>query len=300
MKKSLIALLLTAALAFTAAGCGKKSMSTEMTVQNILSMAVDGQGTVYLLTDLGLRSYNLSGDGKTEYVFDSEDLAEAKFKLNDRGDLLSYSAFTPESIISNGETGLQFLGYYRANDGDRDNDLFVVQDILDMNYTAAYYCDIARDYAAKTPVVNGVGVTGTSIFLKLNRQILDGAAHDNGFRFRYDGLTTAYEVPDNMIGAFEIGEEEDEQVYFLTLSGDSAAIVSGGETIAEFSTVANAFADGESVYVIYKDGKITTWTPDGGEKTFADLKTKLRSVNDPFIWDGAIYWFDKEGIKKSK
>ena len=300
MKKSLIALLLTAILALTASGCGKKGISTEMTAQNITSMAIDGQGTVYLLSDTGLRSYKLSGDKNVEYVFDSDDLAEAEFKLiNKDGETITYSAFTPERIISNGETGLQFLGYYRANDLSHDNDLFVVQDIADMNFTAAYYGDISRDYAAKTPVVNGVGVTDTGIYFKLNRQNLEIAALDDGVHFWYDGLTTAYDVPDNLIGAFDIGEDDEEQVYFLIGNGNKATVVSGDETLAEFSGIANAFADVDSIYVIYKNGKITNWTPEAGEKDFADLKTKLTEVKDPFIWDGTIYWFDKEGVKRA-
>lgn len=301
MKRSLIAVLLSAVLILSAAGCGgKKKIPTEMAVQNITSMTVDGQGTVYLLSDTGLRSYTLSGDKRIEYVYDSEDMAEFEFRLNDKGEDIVYSAFQPERIISNGETGLQFLGRYRSNDLRRASDLFVVQDIADINYTAAYYYAIEQEPGSKTPLVNGVGVTDSGIYLKLNRSNIDEPRFDIGSSLKYYGYESPYEMPDNVTGAFEVGEDDEATPYFLTRNGSKAAVVSDGKTIAEFSETANAFVSDSTVYVIYKNGKITSWTLEKGEKSFADLKTKLTSVNDPFIWKGTIYWFDKEGVKRSK
>lgn len=299
MKKSLIAIFLIAALAISAVGCGKKTVSTEMSVKNIVSLTVDGQGTVYLLSDTGLRYYTLSGDKNIEYIFDSDDLAEATFKLNDRGEILTYSAFLPEKIIANGETGLQFVGCYRVNDAGRDSDLFVVQDILDMNYTAAYYADVQKGSGSGAPIIGGLGVTDKGIYLKLTQPYVDDERFNDGVSFGFDGFISAYAMPDKVVGAIETGEGDEAQVYFLTLDKDKAAVISNDETVAGFKDVANAFVNGGSVYVMYKNGKITNWTPGGEETDFADLKTRLSHVNDPFIWEGTIYWFDEDGVKKT-
>ncbi len=304
LKLFILAALVTALAAASLSGCkksdGKKGVTTLIPGEDISSMAVDGQGKLYILTDEGLKSYALAGDRRLELEFDSDDIAQAEFKWNDSGDMVVFSSFKPERVIANGDTGLQFLGRYIANDGGREADLFVIQDIADMNYSAAYFSEIQREYGAKTPTVNGVGVTKSGIYFKLNRPNVDRPNYDKGANIWFDGHLTSYDVPDGVVGAIGKTEDLKEEVWFLTKDGDGYAVTDGAKNVLkkyDGEKAAGAFSDTESFYIIYKTGKVVRWTPEDGEKSFADLGVKLDEVRDPFVWDGQIYWLDGEGVK---
>ena len=294
MRKT-IAIILTAVLMVVSmTGCIKTKAdgaATELSMKGIRSMAVDGHGTVYLLTDDGLRKYTLSGDKKLDYAFDSSDMDEAKFSWIDRGEKVEYSDFQPESLIANGETGLQFLAVYRSNDLGRDSNLFVVQDILDMNYSAAYFNEIE---SGDPPTVNGIGVTEKGLFIKLNRPYTERHGFDGGVHFEYNGYISAIEMPDGVIGAMEAENE----VFFLTKNNE---IISGDEVVFSFEgNVVTAFVSGDGAYAIYPDGKVIKWTAAAGQESFAELGIEISEAGDPFIWDGNLYWYDKDGVKAAK
>ncbi len=303
--KKFTALALVFALALAGAGCrikiGAPAAQTVIAAENIKSMALDGQGTLYLLTDGGLQSYALSGDKRLEYVFDKEALAEAQFRWIDRGTELIYTDFSPEKLIANGDVGLQFVGRYMTNDAGRDSDLFVIQDIADMNYTAAYFNEIQRDFSAKTPIVSGIGVAGTGIYLRLNRPYVDKAKFDGGIHYRFDGLVLDCAVPEGTIGAIEADESGDE-VSFLVMDG-GLRLEKDGETVHSFDhalPVAGFVSEGK-VYAVYSDGKVTEFAPGGKEQELLDLgfKPKAGDINEPFLYEGRLYWFDGEGLKVS-
>lgn len=303
LKLFILALLTLALAAGPVTGCKRTSTSVEISAGDIRSMAVDGQGTVYLLSVRGLQAYALSGDKRLEYVFDTKELSSAQFEWRDSGERLVYRDFQPERLIADGETGLQFLGRYMTNDAGRDSDLFVVQDILDMNYTAAYFGEIERDYKAGTPIVNGVGVTKSGVYLKLNRPYVGRDKYNDGTNFWFNGLVEARTLPDGVIGAVGQAEDLEENVWFLTEDGEGYKILDGeNKVLKEYAAVdaAGAFSDTESFYVIFSDGRVVRWTPEEGEKDFKDLGVKIEEARDPFIWDGQIYWLDGEGVKTVK
>lgn len=293
VKKILIAALATA-LALTSAGCvririGSGAM-TEVSMDNIRSMTVDGVGNVYLLADDGLHRYALSGDKKLEYVFDNEDLMEAEFSMVDRGEAVTYAGFRPEKVVSSGDDTMQFLGSYTVNDVGRSCELFVIQDISNVNYTAAYFEEIER---GGSPVVNGIGVAEAGMYLRLNRPYTERKKYDSGVHFEYAGMIRPFEMPENVIGAID----SDDGPYFLVGSD----VIFGGESVYSFGDdVLKTFVSGEEVYGIYPDGKVVRWSAASGGKDYTDLGLKLDEVNDPFVWDGIFYWYDSEGVKTSK
>ncbi len=300
-------LILMAVFAAALSGCkisiGSSASENEVPMENIVSMAVDNAGTLYILSGSGLESYALSGDKKLDTVFDSQELAEAELKINNLGNNVAYSGFIPEKLIANGDGGLQFVGRYSANDAGLEEDMFVVQDISEMNYTAAYFNDIERDYAAGGPVLNGIGVTENGLYIRLNRAYTRRHALDGGVSCKYLGVTEAFPVPENVVGALETGDDG-EIVHFLINDGDGCRLERDGETEAVFdrAPVADAFAQDGKVYAVYTDGIVTEYSVGGEEKEYADLRTGLAAgdVNDAFIWDGQLYWFDSEGVRTIK
>ncbi len=302
MKKRILAMALAMLCALGASGCKKKNSDkflVKLPMENILSMACDGLGNVYLLSDKGLRLYAMSGNEYVDYIYDSDDFNDALFEWNDNGKDVTYKGFAPERLIAVGEDGMTIVGRYTANENGRKSDLFVLQDAADFaEGRSGYLEEIKRDYKAKTPVVNGIGVTSDGIYFKLNRGFADKERYDNGVKYMLYGQVSPCDVPDNVIGA--VGTEDD--LYFVTENEGGTQVLHDGKEVKSFDkeSFAAVFVNGGAVYSVSKDGVIKKWTADGKEKKFADLGVTFDDVNDPFIWDGKLYWYDSEGLKTTK
>ncbi|MGN1097635.1 MAG: hypothetical protein ACI4SS_01920 [Clostridia bacterium] len=297
MKKKILSLALAALLAFSVSGCGKK-IRTELPMENIRSMMINAYGDLYLLTDLGIRYYALSSDKEVDYIYSSDELSEAELDMIIDGEEIVYSGLKVERIMAAGEDGVTMAGRYMNNTAGHDRDLFVLQDAADLNYGAAYFSETERDSKAKTSVLNGMGITDNAVYFKLNRAIPNKSRYDSGISCFFNGTISAFEVPDDVTGAVE----KEGKVYFLTENKNEVKIVADGETVMTFdrAQIADAFVSGGSIYAVYKSGKVTKWDVGGEETEFMDLGTKLGNVNDAVLWDGQLYWFDKDGVKTVK
>ncbi len=302
MKKRILTIALAMLCALGVSGCKKKNSDkflVKLPMENILSMACDGLGNVYLLSDKGLRLYAMSGDEYVDYIYDSEDFSDALFKWNDNGEKVTYKCLVPEQLFAVGEDGVTIMGRYTANENGRESDLFVLQDVVDFGEgQSAYLAEIKRDYKTKTPVVNGIGVTSDGVYFKLNRDFVEKERFDNGVKYMLYGQISACDVPDNVIGA--VGTEDN--LYFVTENVDGVQVLHDGKAVKDFDGDDHAavFVSGGAVYAVSKDGVIKKWTTDGKEEKFADLGVALDDINDPFIWDGKLYWYDSEGLKTTK
>lgn len=298
MKKKAISLISALLLLFSMAGCGKK-IKTELAMENIESMTVNAYGDFYILTDLGIRYYALSTDKEVDYIYGSDELNEAEFIFQKNGEEVTYSSFKIDLLMPAGDDGVTMVGRYMTNTAGRDSDLYVLQDAADLNYGAAYFAEITRDSEAKTPVLNGVGATDGGIYFKLNRSVVDrGDRYDNGISYSYMGSIEPYDVPDNVTAAVGSGSD----VYFLVESKDEVKIVCNSQDVLTYdpALVADAFVSDKSFYAVYKSGRVTKWDIGGEETDFTDLGTKVSDVNGSVLWDGQLYWFDKDGIKTVK
>ena len=256
------ALILTLSLSGCKISVGSPTVLNEVSKKNIVSMALDKAGTLFILADGELTSYALSGDKKLDTVFDRQALAEAELEVNNiGGDSIVYSGFIPEKLISCGEDGFQFVGRYSANDLEHQEDMFVIQDMGDMNFTAAYLGEIRRDYGAGTKTVNGIAVTDTGVYLRLNRDYIKRDEFNGGVNYNYNGYIDAFPMPDGVVGAIETGDGG-ETVHFLLNGGDGCRLECGGteEAVFDRAPVADAFVQDGKVYVIYTDGIVTEYS----------------------------------------
>ncbi len=297
MKKRLAAFLIISLAVFSMTGC-KAKIKTELPMKNIHSMMVNGYGDLYLLTDDGIRYYALSGDKEVDYIYGKDEISEAEFTWIDNGEKVTYGGFKIERLIAAGDDGVTMAGRYMTNTAGRDNDLFVLQDAADLNVGAGFFDEIQRDEEASGPVLNGIGIVETGMYFKLNRPYSEDKKLDNGTRFLYYGSIEPFDVPDSVTGA----AEKDDSIYFLVENKKEAKIVCGGQTVLEYprEELADAFVSKNAFYAVYKNGKVTKWTIGGEETKYKDLGVSIGKINDTLIWDGQLYWFDKEGVKTVK
>ncbi len=297
MKKRLLAIFMAAFALFSLSACGKSRIKTELPMENIQSMMVNGYGDLYLLTDTGIRYYAMSTDKEVDYIYGKDEINEAQFQWEEGGETISYGSLKIDKLLSAGEEGVTIIGRYMTNTSGRDSDLFVVQDVADLNVTAALFREIKRE-ESKTPVINGIGASENGMYYKLNRSDVRSDNYNKGVSLQYSGIITAFDVPDDVTGAVE----KEDQVYFLIENRSEAKILSNGEEVFSFDkgALADAFVSGGAVYAAYKDGRVTRWTVNGGEEEFKDFGVSLNNLNDTFLWEDRLYWFDKEGVKTVK
>lgn len=297
MKKKFVSLLLAALLLFALTGC-KGKFKTELPMQNIKSMICTGEGDVFLLSDLGLRRYNLSSDKDVVYIYNTEDLADAVFDLYKNGTHVKYTGIYIDRLLPQGDTGVVMAAKYTENDLGWDDELFVLQDAADLNFSAAYFTGIEK---SDSGFLNGVAADSSGLYFKLNAPVEEGVEYYDGIKYNFFGQTYPYAMPDGVTGAIKTGGEDDDTSCFLVETKTSVGLTDGETVIKTFnrSKVADAFVSGDSVYVIYKDGQVTKTGVDGNEEDFMKLSGSVSNVNDAFLYEDELYWFDKEGIKTS-
>lgn len=299
MKKKKIALICLAVLAavliavLSITGRGNK-IKTELPMKNIKSMVCTEMGDMFILSDEGLRRYDLGGDKKLEYIYDKNDLSEAVFEWNNNGEDIVYTGLYIDRLMAQGPDGLTMIGKYVSNDLGKNTDLFVLQDAADLNYSAAFFTEINE---TDGDFVNGAATDGYEIYYKLNVEDPELAA---GYKFGLIGQNVPYDLPDGISGAIAPKEIE-RPICFLRETSEIVELVEGDSVIISYprSEVADAFVSGDSVYVIYKDGRVTKTGLDGEEKEFKKLKDKVSTARDSVLYDGELYWVDNDGVKTS-
>lgn len=301
MKKRFISAVMVLLIIFSFCSCSSK-VKTELAIKGIRSMTADVNGNVYLMTEKGLQFYLLSGDKSLEIlyyndvVYDKEGLAEAKLDWVKNGEELTYSDIYVDRLRCIGDDGITMVGKYTSNNVGHPNELFVIQDAFDLNFSAAYFVEMEKEGAKN--FINGFADTVNGIYFKLNRQADDGERYIGGTYFAYNGSVMPINMPDSVTDAIET----DDGTVFLVESKDKVELNNGEKTIKSFERkkIADAFVQDNDLYIIYKDGNVTKADSEGNESKFLKLKGKISDVNDAFIYDGNLYWYDKSGIKTSK
>lgn len=294
MKKRLAALLLVGLLALSASGCRGK-IRTELPSEGLKAMISNRSGDLFLLDDYGLRRYNLSTDKKVEYIHSAEDFTDAHLDLTDRGEDITYTGLYIEKLLAANEEDVIMVGRYLNNNRGRDADMFVLQDASDLNLGAGFFAEVEK---GEGNIVNGVSSDENGFLFKLTVDGSRGHDYKSGSRFNYVGQNYVFPLPDGVTGSMLNGGEENLRLLVET-DGKVELTDAEGNTVKAFdrSAVADAFVDGNSLYVIYKNGRVTETSPDGEEKDFMTLKGRVPEAHDALFCDGELYWFDDEGVK---
>ncbi|MCH5187543.1 MAG: hypothetical protein J1F63_04015 [Oscillospiraceae bacterium] len=295
MKKRLIALILIGLLAVSASGCRSK-IRTELATTGIKSMISNEYGDIFLLDDSGLRCYNLSTDKSVETIHTSSDFSNARFEWIYNGIEITYSGLYVEQLMAADKDGVIMVGRYLTNSLGRDSEMFVFQDAADLGIGAGYFTEVEKPDGN---IVNGVSADDGGELFKLTANGVRGHDYTTGSRLTGSGQVKAYPMPDGVTGSIYIVSD---QKTLMLVETDDVVELTDGETAVktyERKNVADAFVKGDSVYVIYKDGRVTETSTDGKEKDFMKLADKVSEVHDALLYDGELYWFDDEGIKTS-
>ncbi len=294
MKKNIALLLLAALLACAATGC-KSKIRTEIPMENIRAMICTGEGDVFILSDLGLRRYNLSSDKELSYIYDGEELTEAELDIYKGSDEIVYSGLYVDRMMASGENGVVLFGKYMSNSLGRDEDLFVIQDAADLNFGAGYFTPMEK---SGDDFLSGASIDDSGIYFKLNYAIENGTGYEDGIKYNYAGQVYPYAMPDGVTGSIAKDGDGDES-WFLVETKKTVEITDGKEILKSYdrSKVADAFVDSGNVYVIYKSGAVTVTDTTGSEEAFMELKGTVSKANDAFLYDGKLYWFDGDGVK---
>ena len=296
MKKRIIAILLLALLAISAAGC-KSKIKTELPMKNIKSMISTEKGNLFLLTDEGLIRYHLSTDRRLVTIYSDDELTNAEFNWIDSSEEVTYTGLYIDRLLAVGSDGITFVGKYMNNTLGRNRDLFVLQDAADLGFSAGYFTELQK---SKANFVSGICADNKGIFFRLNVDGADGRNFKDGQRFNFLGQSYPAKVPDGAAGVI-LRDNDEEKAVFLIETNKKLELVDGETVVKSYDRngVADAFVDDDSVYAIYKDGHVTKTDIDGNEQNFLKLAGTVSEAHDALFVDGDLYWFDKDGVKTS-